>query len=169
MTLSRHDLFHAHLFITQTGNQRMVVGSYQHRQGQGQGQDAQQGNAATSEGGHQDRHHAHSHPLSFRPSGPCTVNETSLQVDNSSFAPGSIGLLFHASEYPAQDAAQGFDIYLGHCQTESTLPYDQRVMRYRNYLWLQVCDCVPHVCSADVASLICARRDKPVMAVDLCI
>ena len=49
----------------------------------------------------------------------------------------SVGLLFHAAEYPAYDE-EGFPIYLGYCQNGSDLVYHQRRMDVRNIIWYQV-------------------------------
>lgn len=57
---------------------------------------------------------------------------------SSSSAVGcQVGVLFHASEYPAFDASS-FPIMLGHCQANSSCKYNQRAMDLRNILWWQV-------------------------------
>ncbi|EER97711.1 hypothetical protein BDA96_02G433400 [Sorghum bicolor] len=47
---------------------------------------------------------------------------------------GRLGILFHAKEYPAFNK-ELFPYYLGYCQAESSVPYDDS-MNLRNVLWL---------------------------------
>ncbi|KAI4369389.1 hypothetical protein MLD38_017831 [Melastoma candidum] len=47
---------------------------------------------------------------------------------------GRLGILFHAKEYPAYDK-QVFPYYMGFCQTDSDVTYDDS-MNLRNILWL---------------------------------
>jgi hypothetical protein len=55
----------------------------------------------------------------------------------SSWVGPSVGLLFHAAEYPAYHE-EDFPIYLGYCQEGSDFKYDQRRMDVRNIIWYQV-------------------------------
>jgi hypothetical protein len=48
-------------------------------------------------------------------------------------AGGSLGLLFHAAEYPARSPA--FPYHLGYCQVNSTLAYEERSMDMRNIVF----------------------------------
>jgi hypothetical protein len=48
-----------------------------------------------------------------------------------------IGVLFHASEYPAFNESS-FPFMLGHCQAGSSCRYNPRAMDLRNILWWQV-------------------------------
>jgi hypothetical protein len=48
-----------------------------------------------------------------------------------------VGVLFHASEYPAYDEST-FPINLGHCQAGSSCRYNPRAMDLRNIIWWQV-------------------------------
>ena len=50
-------------------------------------------------------------------------------------ASGTVGLLFHASEYPAFDA-EAFPHALGYCQTDSECAFDERKHSRRNVLWV---------------------------------
>ena len=47
----------------------------------------------------------------------------------------TVGLLFHASEYPAFDA-DSFPYKLGRCQTDSACAFDERKHARRNVLWV---------------------------------
>jgi len=47
----------------------------------------------------------------------------------------TVGLLFHASEYPAFDP-EAFPHHLGYCQTDSTCAFDERKHSRRNVLWV---------------------------------
>jgi len=47
----------------------------------------------------------------------------------------TVGLLFHASEYPAFDA-DSFPHKLGYCQTDSACAFDERKHATRNVLWV---------------------------------
>lgn len=47
----------------------------------------------------------------------------------------TVGLLFHASEYPAFDA-EAFPHALGYCQTDSECAFDERKHSRRNVLWV---------------------------------
>jgi hypothetical protein len=49
---------------------------------------------------------------------------------------GTMGLLFHAKEYPAQ--CKEFPYFLGFCQENSNLTYSEDGMAWRNYLWFKV-------------------------------
>ena len=49
---------------------------------------------------------------------------------------GSLGLLFHAAEYPALCPAFPYD--LGYCQANSTLEYAERAMDLRNLIYYEV-------------------------------
>ena len=51
----------------------------------------------------------------------------------------SLGILFHAKEFPAHSAA--FPYYLGYCQDGSDLKYTPARMAWRNFLWYQVRSC----------------------------
>ncbi|KAK9868153.1 hypothetical protein WJX84_000651 [Apatococcus fuscideae] len=50
-------------------------------------------------------------------------------------ADAGVGLLFHASEYPAQGDAFRFN--LGYCQTDSSLQYSEAKMSWRNMLFIK--------------------------------
>ena len=50
-------------------------------------------------------------------------------------ASGTVGLLFHASEYPAFDA-EAFPHALGYCQTDSACAFDEAKHSRRNVLWV---------------------------------
>jgi hypothetical protein len=47
-----------------------------------------------------------------------------------------VGLLFHASEYPAMERAR-FPTNLGYCQVGSSLRWEERAMDLRNLVWLR--------------------------------
>lgn len=49
---------------------------------------------------------------------------------------GSIGLLFHAKEFPALSTE--FPYNLGFCQRNSTMPYSPLEMAWRNFVWFEV-------------------------------
>ena len=47
-----------------------------------------------------------------------------------------VGLLFHASEYPALD--DSFPFNLGYCQLNSTMQYSEPKMSWRNLIFFKV-------------------------------
>jgi hypothetical protein len=51
-------------------------------------------------------------------------------------AENSIGLLFHAKEFPAE--CNEFPYNLGFCQRSSPMTFDQSAMDWRNYLYYKV-------------------------------
>ncbi|KAK9796273.1 hypothetical protein WJX73_001601 [Symbiochloris irregularis] len=65
--------------------------------------------------------------------------------------PHSLGLLFHAMEYPA--LGPDWPVNLGYCQVDSTLQYHSRAMDLRNWLWYQGA-----LCSLDVGQDSCLHK-----------
>lgn len=49
----------------------------------------------------------------------------------------SVGILFHAAEYPAYDGDE-FPYNLGHCQVNSSCRFNQKSMDLRNIIWWKV-------------------------------
>mmetsp|Transcript_108651 Transcript_108651/g.307131 ORF Transcript_108651/g.307131 Transcript_108651/m.307131 type:complete len:277 (-) Transcript_108651:45-875(-) len=81
-----------------------------------------------------------------------------------------LGLLLHASEYPAKDA-ESFPVELGFCQQGSTLQYDGRQMQKRNILVLlplhgPVHGYVLDATAEPVRSLIPEYLQEPVYTLD---
>jgi len=64
----------------------------------------------------------------------------------------SLGLLFHAAEYPARCAA--FPYHLGYCQANSTLEYEERAMDLRNIVYYQARFPQASMCAASSADTI---------------
>eukprot|EP00882_Tetradesmus_deserticola_P023070 GHRQ01025101.1.p1 GENE.GHRQ01025101.1~~GHRQ01025101.1.p1 ORF type:complete len:195 (+),score=57.33 GHRQ01025101.1:333-917(+) len=124
--LSRFDLFHGHLFIANNCSnagsnvQTSILQAV-----------AQQGDSSSSKSASTDML-ASSHHLSRG-----TVKPHLQQHPANSSSNCRVGVLFHASEYPAYDNVS-FPIMLGHCQAGSSCRYNSRAMDLRNILWWQV-------------------------------
>ena len=80
-----------------------------------------------------------------------------LPHSNGSGGSKTLGLLFHAAEYPARCAA--FPYHLGYCQANSTLEYEERAMDLRNIVYYQVCifqkpECVQRPWAGEAQALL---------------
>lgn len=124
--LNRFDLFHGHLFIANecsTPNKQTFQNTPV----------AQHANSASRKSAAAGNLNSSQHHKLHTAQQPLQQQHLQQISDSSSCR---VGVLFHASEYPAYQPSS-FPINLGHCQARSSCRYSARAMDLRNIIWWQ--------------------------------